>query len=70
MSKYTKGKHERYLNDLYADLYHWQDVKEQFGHLTTVPFLWKAFQNRKLGSLFKKNDPIGFSVSYNEKTMR
>ena len=74
MRKKTKIAFERHLNALYADMYSYEQAKNEFmyltvparGNHTTMRNLDFCINTRSLGSLLRRYDPIAFNVSFNE----
>jgi len=73
--KNTKKNHEKYLNELYADMYSEEQAQDEFAYLTnrsrgkytTRNAISVAHANHELGSLLRKFDPIAFECSFNDK---
>lgn len=67
MTNKSKTEYERYLNQLYADIYGWGEVEENFSHYKcTKATLLSAYHNHTLGTLQRKHDPIAFNVGFGE----
>lgn len=66
----NKSQFEDYLNELYADYYSLNDVKDKFCYLNNGKIrnstIEHAYNNHRLGTLFRKHDPIAFNVAFNE----
>jgi len=65
--RYTKKNHEVYLNELYGEM-GWSYVFRNLQYLTKIGWLLKAYKNKRIGSLLRKNDPVAFQVSYRDRT--
>ena len=61
----TKKEYEKHLNQVCEGCYSWEEIKEQYGHLTTSAALHRHFKNGTLGTLSRKKDPITFHAGYN-----
>jgi hypothetical protein len=65
------GKKEKHLNELYFSCFSEEQAVEQFiyltnksrGKITTKAHIRKCYQNRELGSLLKRLDPIAYERS-------
>lgn len=65
------SKKEKHLNELYFSCFSEEQAVEQFVYLTnksrkqrtTEAHIRKSYQNRELGSLLKRLDPIAYESS-------
>ena len=65
MSKKTKKAYEEHLNKTYEGCYNWDDVKDNFSHMTNEAALHRHFTNGTLGTLSRQKDPIAFQSGFN-----
>lgn len=65
--KRTRKMYEQHLNNMYADSFGWEQVKENFSYFKCrESTLLSAYHNHQIGSLLRRHDPIAFNVGYNE----
>lgn len=74
MKTRTDKEQERYLNELYFDIYSEGQAIDNFIYLTnksrgahtTEAHIRKCYNRRELGSLLRRLDPIAFQTSKND----
>ncbi len=64
--KKTKKQYEKHLNELYTDIYSEEDAVDNLSYLASDKALRNAYNRRELGTLVRRNDPIGFNAGYND----
>jgi len=66
--KNTKSAYEKYLNELYTDMYTESEAYDQFCYLKNGKIkkskIYTAHANHKLGTLVRKYDPFSFNVYF------
>jgi hypothetical protein len=69
MDKYTKKMHEEHLNNWYADYYdgRFDKLYEDFSYCMGRRGLWKAYQNREIGTVLRNYDYETFNKTYQSK---
>jgi hypothetical protein len=65
-NRLTKSKYEEYLNSYFDEL-PLDTIFKSFAFMAKRNIILNAYNKKKLGSLFRKKDPIAFEVNYNEK---
>jgi hypothetical protein len=67
----TRSEFEKQLNQDYADIYNWDEVKDNFSHMVKrESTLHNYFRNQQLGTLQRKQDPISFNAAFNEQNIK